>query len=152
MLLSQGYLSHVGPYMMNWKGHCFQEVFGLGSFGVCVCFRSKRNGDDYMACFRDLALPSSVLKLSAKPLNLYLRLLTRRPEGMVFLTACMRHGMWRAVCVILTGQRIWWLQCSLWSVHPGFVCRRAWALASPGEPGSGAGHSFEIIAGWRADS
>lgn len=105
-----------------------------------------------MACFRELALPSSALKLSAKLLNLYLRLMTRRPEGMVFLTACVRHGTWRAVCVILTGQRILWLQCSLWSVHPGFVCSRAWALASPGEPGSGAGHSFEIIARRRADS
>lgn len=145
-------MSHVRPYMMNWKGHCFQEVLGLGSFGMCVCFRSKENGDDYMVCFRDLALPSSVLKLSAKPLNSSLRLMTRRPEGVVFLTACVRHGVWWAVCVILTGERILWLQCSLWSSHPGFVCSRAWALASPGEPGSGAGHSFEIIAGWRADS
>lgn len=47
---------------MNWRGYCSREVLGVGSFGACVCFRSKENGQDYLACVRDLALQRSALK------------------------------------------------------------------------------------------
>lgn len=52
----------------------------------CVCFRGKGDGEDNMACFRNLPL-SSVLKLtSEEPLNLYLWVMERRSETAVFVT------------------------------------------------------------------